>query len=32
VVSVKNQTEVTALDRDAARSNLLTNIDSVAKV
>ena len=32
VVSVKNQTVVTALDREAARSNVFTNIDSVAIV
>jgi len=32
VVSVKNQTVVTALDREAAKSNVFTNIDSVAIV
>lgn len=32
VVSVKNQTVITALNEEAARSNVFTNIDSVAIV
>ncbi|MEA3286001.1 MAG: TIGR02530 family flagellar biosynthesis protein [Candidatus Marinimicrobia bacterium] len=32
VVSVKNETVITALDRDAAQGNVFSNIDSVAIV
>ncbi len=32
VVSVKNQTVITALDKDAAQGNVFSNIDSVAIV
>ena len=32
IVSVKNRTVVTALDRDATQGNVFTNIDSVAIV